>query len=462
MGSADRYWVSASIKSLLRRSSLGPLLARVRQHGPGFVWNLQWLERSQWSAPARLREFQDARIRDIVRHAGEHSAFYRERLAAAGLSSDQIRGAGDLASLPLLTRQDIRERFSAIKARNAHRFRPQRGSTGGTTGVPMEFLRDRNTSSIGGAARWRCWRWHGARFGHRFAEIRFLTRPRTDVDAVVRYYPGSRTLFINPMSASPQGLDTIVEHLTRFRPEVIRCGSPTWFAFLALHLLRRRQHAIRPNVVLVGGERVFPDQRQLIKEAFGVPAVELYGNWEYVASGGECERGRLHLDAEVSCVEVLKNGRRCAPGESGEIVATSLWNRSFPFIRYAIGDVGYFEADPCPCGRGLPTWRIIGGRQKDFLATADGYLFLPNSLLAEPRWRGKIDGIRFYQDTRHEVLAQVVRGPEFQDRDLAVLRENLEQLLGGRLRCSIEFCESLEQTVGGKHRFIVSKIPIEI
>ena len=349
-----------------------------------------------------------------------------------------------------------------IKASNAERFRPQRGSTGGTTGVPMEFLRDRDTSSIGSAARWRCWRWHGARFGHRFADIRFSVRPRTDVEAVVRYYPGSRTLFINPMSPSPQGLDAIVEHLTRFRPEVIRSGSPTWLAFLALYLLQRRKHAIRPNVVLVAGERVFPDQRQLINEAFGVPAVELYGNWEYVGLGGECERGRLHLDTEVSFVEVLKDGRRCTPGETGDIVATGLWNRSFPFIRYAIGDVGYFEPDPCPCGRGLPTWRVIGGRQKDFLATPDGYLFLPNSLLATPRWRSKIHGIRFYQETRREVLAQVVRGPEFQDHDLAALRTDLEQLLRGRLRLSIEFCENLEQTVGGKHRYIVSKVPIEV
>lgn len=450
------------IKGVVRRTRLGPLLARVRQHGPGFLWNLQRLERSQWASPARLREFQDARIRDIVRHAGEHSAFYRARLAAAGVSSDEIRGAQDLEKLPLLTREDVRDHFSAIRASNAERFRPQRGSTGGTTGVPLVFLRDRDTMSIGSAARWRCWRWHGVRFGHRFADIRFWARPAPGVDAIVRYSPGTRTLFINPMSPGQQGMDVVVEHLERFRPDVIRCGSPAWLAFLALYLLRQRKQTIRPRAVFFGGERVFPDQRQLIGEAFDVPVVEMYGNWEYVAFGAECERGRLHLDSEVGFVEVLKDGRRCVPGETGEIVATSLWNRSFPFIRYAIGDVGYFEPDPCPCGRGLPTWRIIGGRRKDFLATPDGYLFLPNSLLAEPRWRGKIHGIRFYQDTRHEVLAQVVRGPEFQDHDLAALRENLEQLLGGRVRFSIEFCESLEQTVGGKHRFIVSKIPIEI
>jgi len=450
------------IKAALRQTSLGPMLARVREHGPRFLWQLRWLERSQWAAPARLREFQDARIRDVVRHAYQNSVFYRRQLEAGELSPDLIQGAENLEHLPLLTREDVRNHYSAIKVSNAERFRPRRGSTGGTTGVPMEFLRDRDTSSIGDAARWRCWRWHGIRFGHRFAEIRFLARPQAGVDALVRYYPGSRTLFINPMSPGLQGLDTVVENLSRFRPDVIRSGSPTWLAFLALYLLQRRKHAIRPTVVLVGGERVFPDQRQLIKEAFGVPVVETYGNWEYVAFGGECDHGRLHLDAEVGFVEILKDGRRCAPGEIGEIVATSLWNRSFPFIRYAIGDVGYFEPDPCPCGRVLPTWRIIGGRQKDLLATPDGYLFLPNSVLAMPRWLGKIRAIRFYQETRHDVIVQVVRGADFQNCDLAVLREELDQFLRGRLNLSIEFCENIEQTAGGKHRYVVSKVPIEI
>jgi phenylacetate-CoA ligase len=124
--------------------------------------------------------------------------------------------------------------------------------------------------------------------------------------------------------------------------------------------------------------------------------------------------------------------------------------------------VGCLDGEPCPCGRGLPTWRIIGGREKELLATTTGYLHPLSSFLGTPRWRDKIQGIRFYQETRHDVVAQIIKGPEFRDEDLPGLRDEIEQCLEGRLSFSIQFFQSLEETAGGKYRFVVSKVPIEI
>jgi phenylacetate-CoA ligase len=458
--------MSVVAKRLIQQTPLGPVLAIVRINGVQFVRHLLWLRRSQWWPASHLREFQARRIRQMVTHAYNESAYYREQFVSVGLPPEQVRGEEDLARLPLLTRADVRARFSDIRVRGAERFRPQVGATSGTTGASLEFLRDREATSVGNAALWRFWGWHGVRIGHRFAEIRSVFHREgggPDPGTEVRYHPGSRWLHVSVIGHNPQRLTTAVEALERYRPDVIRCASPTLLAFLALHVLRQGKRTIRPRAVIAGGERLFPDQRQIIGEAFGVPVAEAYGNWEYAVFGGECERRRLHLSTEMGVVEILNGeGRRCAPLEIGQVVVTNLWNRSFPFIRYAIGDLAYMEGEPCPCGRGLPTWRIVGGREKDFLATPDGYLFLPNSLFAMDRWRGKIHGIRFYQETRHEVVVQVVRGPEFSDEDLSVLRAELDQWMAGRLKIFIEFCEHLDQTAGGKYRYVLSKVPIEL
>jgi phenylacetate-coenzyme A ligase PaaK-like adenylate-forming protein len=61
-------------------------------------------------------------------------------------------------------------------------------------------------------------------------------------------------------------------------------------------------------------------------------------------------------------VEVLdEEGRPCAPGETGRVVATSLNNFAMPLIRYETGDTAEVGA-PCPCGRGLPVLTRIMGR----------------------------------------------------------------------------------------------------
>jgi hypothetical protein len=55
----------------------------------------------------------------------------------------------------------------------------------------------------------------------------------------------------------------------------------------------------------------------------------------------------------------------------------------------------------------------------------------------------------------------VVRGAGFGDGDEAALRDELERYLRGRLRVSIVYVDALEQTPGGKHRMVVSKVPRE-
>jgi phenylacetate-CoA ligase len=230
---------------------------------------------------------------------------------------------------------------------------------------------------------------------------------------------------------------------------------------LARYLLDHPEIRVQPKLVVTGCERLFPEQRALISRAFGAPVLDFYGNEEYAVFAGDCEHGRMHLAVEMGIVEIVRNGRPALPGEEGDVVVTSLWNRAFPFIRYAIGDVAAMQTEPCPCGRGLPTWRLIGGRERDMLATPNGYLYLPASVVGSPRWRDKIAAIRFYQRVRTDVVAQVVRGPAFVDADVEVLQRELEEYMRRQLRVSIEFVDSIERTAGGKFRMVVSEVPID-
>jgi len=432
-----------------------------------FMATLWSLRRSQWYSTERLRFIQERKLRELVAHAYAQCPYYRRAFDEARIAPSGIRGHSDLIRLPILRRHDVQMHHSEIVAANARQFHSTPAWTSGTTGARLEFFHDRDSLNVGNAALWRFRGWHDIGSRHRLAEVRGsqyfrLPSGAPDFDTVSRYAPNAHTLQLNLTSPDPRRRAAVAEELVRFAPDGIRTSTPALLVFLCQYLVEHPEIHIRPKVVFAGGERVTAEMRELFGRVFAAPVVESYGNWEYVVFAGECEHGRLHLASEMGIVEILCEGRLAAPGEAGDIIVTGLWNRAFPFIRYAIGDVGYLEAEPCRCGRGLSTWRVLGGREKDMLLTPTGYLFPPSAFLGASRWHGKITGIRFYQARRDAVVVQVVRGPGYTQEDEGVLRAELGQYFNGHLAFSVEYYDRLEQTPGGKYRYVVSHVPTDI
>ena len=88
------------------------------------------------------RDADEAAYRAQVAYLLERSAFYRERLAAAGFDSPAaVGGLADIARLPLTEKRDIRETFTAENPYGAHLCVAESEmlriySTSGTTGTP--------------------------------------------------------------------------------------------------------------------------------------------------------------------------------------------------------------------------------------------------------------------------------------------------------------------------------------
>src|SRR5581483_6709536 len=131
--------------------------------------------------------------------------------------------------------------------------------------------------------------------------------------------------------------------------------------------------------VLCCAERLFPEDRARLEQAFGPAVFETYGCREVMLIGTECDaHDGLHVSAENLIVEVVvteQNGsqRPAARGETGEIVLTDLHNYGMPFIRYANGDLAIAgKAERCACGRTLPRLAAVDGRSAETLRDGQG------------------------------------------------------------------------------------------
>ena len=128
--------------------------------GPLFERHLRDLmESERWSA-AEIEAYQNEKLRSLVRHAYENVPFYRERWQSLGITPEDIRSREDLAKLPILTKEDVRQNLDRLLSRNASRDELVLKHTSGTTGKALHFYVSRSSIPF----QWAVWWRHRVRF----------------------------------------------------------------------------------------------------------------------------------------------------------------------------------------------------------------------------------------------------------------------------------------------------------
>src|ERR1700722_8255933 len=113
--------------SLIRRAVF-PLHERLKGHSTTRM--LREMENDQWMDVAQLRQLQNQRLRQLLKHAFTTVKYYRELVRDLGLSADDFQSEADLEKLPLLDKKIIRSNIDNLKSSDAKGIQPF--STGGS------------------------------------------------------------------------------------------------------------------------------------------------------------------------------------------------------------------------------------------------------------------------------------------------------------------------------------------
>jgi phenylacetate-CoA ligase len=424
-------------------------------YGPGFAEALAAAEeRAAWSQD-RLAAYRDERLRGFVRHAAETVPYYRRLFAEGGLDPAAIRGLDDLATLPTLTKEAVRERpadfLSDAVPADARIVR----RTGGTTGSGLMFATTRPALQVQEAAYWRFRRRLGIDRGTWCA---FFSGYRTVPPSQRRppywrlNYPG-RQIFLSTAHMSSDTLPAYADLLRKRRPPWLH-GYPSALALLASHVLAGgRDLGYVPRAVTTGAETLLPHQRLLLERAFGVRPRERYVMAECVAGAAECEEGLLHLDEDLAATELVP------AGEEGvfRVVGTNFTNLAMPLLRYQTFDLVHAAAGPCPCGRGGRALESIDGRIEDYVVAASGALVGRLSMVFHGLT--SIREAQFLQERPGAVTIRVVVDPSFGRADEGALVAAARARLGDDTEIAVERVASLPRAASGKLRMVVSSLP---
>jgi len=114
---------------------------------------------------------------------------------------------------------------------------------------------------------------------------------------------------------------------------------------------------------LVGAGALPPSLRQEII-AHGISCVQNYGTADLGVVAYESEVMEGMILSEGLIVEIVRpgTGEPVPEGEVGEVVVTQIWNKDYPLIRFATGDLSAIMPGLSPCGRTAPRIRGWMGR----------------------------------------------------------------------------------------------------
>ncbi|HEX2685228.1 MAG TPA: hypothetical protein VHN14_01355 [Kofleriaceae bacterium] len=449
----------------------GPLLAKVLF--PAFeaarkrptVPLLRTLRETERWSPEALRDLQVGLFRRLIRHAYRHTAFYRQMLDERGLSSEDFTTVDDLARLPLLERQILR---ASIETRTASvpPLPVITKTTSGSSGQPVTVRYNAESRHWRDAIRWRGYGWGGYQIGMRAlhywgvgpkALSTWWQQKKVALDHLVK-----RDLYIDSTPRGDDALLDVVSQIRRFKPQVM-VAYANGAGALAKFIIERNLRSWDAFPVLTGAERLLPDDRTAIEQAFG-PAFDTYGCREVMMIGSECEaHDGLHTSMENMIVELIirePDGtiRNARPGETGEVVVTDLHNLASPMIRYVNGDLAVARDDArCACGRGLVRIGPIEGRVTDTLVDGSGRAvggLVFNILFAAIG--GVAQSFQVVQRIDRSIVFKLVltSGETLPAREAQLLRDYAQKYLPG-VPLTIEIVDDIPLTAAGKRRVVV-------
>ena len=402
--------------------------------------------------PATIARLQLARLRALVRHAWERVPLHRERLAAAGIDPDAIRGLDDVRRIPTMAKALLRETpLAALVTRGFDVARGDVVRTSGSTGAPLAIVRGPREVDWHRAAGIRILRECGFRWTDRTFEIRALAGP---------------TFFAQRLGVAPKHwasiLDppaTLARDLLAYRPQVV-CATPSVLHELADTLLAMHARPAPPRIVIADAEPLVPTTRAVVTRAFGTPPTDVYGLVELSNFAFECAAvAGLHVTADTHLVEILDEAGAPAPlGGTGRIVVTDLMARTMPMLRYETGDLAALVTERCRCGRTSP--RLVGlvGRAADAVSLSDGRrLHWPWFHETFARCTG-LERYQVIQEDRARVRIRVRARPGSESEVVATLRAALAEEMPADMRLDFERWDAEPDDPSRKLRPVVSRV----
>ena len=321
---------------------------------------------------AEMEAIQLTRLKYTVKQVWEKVPAYRKKMEDAGVTPDDIKELKDLAKLPFVTKQDLRDNYPfglfAVEKEDLVRIHASSGTTGkptvvGYTKRDLEMWTEcvSRIAAMGGATK------------KDVAQICFGYGMFT---GALGLHFGLENIGATLVPSSTGNSEKQIMYMKDFGTTLL-VATPSYalrLAEVALSMGIDPKKDLNVKIGLVGSELLTEAMRAEMHKLWGEDMIVTsnYGMSELMGPGvsGECEyMDGMHINEDYFIPEIIdpKTGEVLPPGEKGELVVTCIYKEGLPLIRYRTKDVTRLIYEPCKCGRTTCRMENLDGRTDDML-----------------------------------------------------------------------------------------------
>ena len=319
-----------------------------------------------------IEKIQLERLQETVNRVYEKVPAYRVKMDEKGIKPCDIKSLKDLAKLPFVTKQDMRDNYPfglfAVPKNQLVRIH----ASSGTTGKPTVVGYTENDLKVWTecVSRIACM---GGAMPDDVAQICFGYGMFTG--ALGLHY-GLENIGATIVPSSTGNSEKQIMYMKDFGTTLL-VATPSY----ALRLAEvAREMGVDPKtdlnvkIGLVGSELLTDAMREEMHKAWGsdMLVTSNYGMSELMGPGvsGECEYlDGMHINEDFFIPEIInpETGEVLPAGEKGELVITCIKKEGIPLIRYRTKDITRLIYEPCKCGRTFCRMENLSGRSDDML-----------------------------------------------------------------------------------------------
>ena len=326
-------------------------------------------EEIECASEETLREIQNRKLVEQVKHVWENVPYYRKKMEEKGVTPDDIKSVDDLHKLPFLSKYDLRDSYPygllGVPKKDVVRIH----STSGTTGKRVVAYYTQGDLDL-----WEdcCARAIVAAGGSN-EDVCQVSYGYGLFTGGMGLHGGSQKVGCMTVPASSGNTERQIMFIRDLNATII-CCTPSYAAYLGESM---KEMGLTPDDIplkagIFGAEAWSEEMRRDIQNTLGIKAYDIYGLTELSGPGVafECsEQSGMHINEDHFIAEIIDpDTEEVLPeGTQGELVFTSLDKKAFPVMRYRTRDICTLRREKCSCGRTLIKMEKPKGRTDDML-----------------------------------------------------------------------------------------------